>query len=248
MSSYRICQPGPKQEIPPRRISGRAAACIDFARNNTQTMKLDGCSAVITGASAGIGRELARQLGRRAKLLVVVARRRDRLEQLRSELLRVNGALQIEIREVDLSNLEQTMQLAGWLAHEPIDFLVNNAVLGDHGSFATADSNRVNEQIQVNALALTTLTRALLPRMIAQKRGAILNVSSSAGFLPLPKIAVYAATKAYVTSFSEAIRAETRDYGISVTTLCPGPVHTEFAEIADRQPEQEQKSQKSLVH
>ncbi len=81
----------------------------------------------------------------------------------------------------------------------------------------------------MNVLALTALTRALLPRMIAQKRGAILNVSSSAGFLPLPGIAVYAATKAYVTSFSEAIRAETRDCGITVTALCPGPVHTEFA-------------------
>jgi uncharacterized protein len=198
-------------------------------------MKLDGCSAVITGASAGIGREITRQLAGRAKLLVLVARRRDRLEQLRSELLRVNGALQIEIREVDLSNFEQTMQFAGWLANEPIDFLVNNAGLGDHGSFATAYPNRVNEQIQVNALALTALTRAVLPRMIAQKRGAILNVSSSAGFLPLPTLAVYAATKAYVTSFSEAIRAETRALGITVTALCPGPVHTEFARVADRE-------------
>ena len=86
----------------------------------------------------------------------------------------------------------------------------------------------------MNVLALTALTRALLPRMIAQKRGAILNVSSSAGFLPLPGIAAYAATKAYVTSFSEAIRAETRGCGITVTALCPGPVHTEFAEVANR--------------
>jgi short-subunit dehydrogenase len=200
-------------------------------------MTLDGCSAIITGASAGIGRELARQLGSRAKLLVLVARRRDRLEQLRGELQRVNQALQVEIREVDLSNLEQTMQLAGWLTNEPIDFLVNNAGLGDHGSFATADPNRVNEQIQVNALGLTILTRAVLPRMIAQKRGAILNVSSSAGFLPLPDLAVYAATKAYVTSFSEAVRAETRGLGITVTALCPGPVHTEFGEVAGREQE-----------
>jgi len=210
-------------------------------------MKLDGCSAVITGASAGIGRELARQLAGRTKLLVLVARRRDRLDQLRSELLRVNGALQVEIREVDLSNLEQTMQLAGWLANEPIDFLLNNAGLGDHGSFATADSNRVNEQIQVNALALTALARAVLPRMIAQKRGAILNVSSSAGFLPLPDLAVYAATKAYVTSFSEAIRAETRGLGITVTALCPGPVHTEFDQVANRE-QQRRKVRTSPAH
>lgn len=210
-------------------------------------MNLDDCSAVITGASAGIGCELARQLAHRAKLLVLIARRRDRLEQLRSELLRVNGALQIEIREVDLSNLEQTVQLAGWLANKPIDFLVNNAGLGDHGPFATADPIRVNEQIQVNISGLTALTRAVLPRMIEQKRGAVLNVSSSAGFLPLPDFAVYAATKAYVTSFSEAIRAETRALGITVTALCPGPVHTEFANVANRE-QQRQKIRITPAH
>src|SRR3982750_4598465 len=111
-------------------------------------MKLDGCSALITGASAGIGRELARQLAARAKLLVLVARRRDRLEQLRTELVARNPALLFNIREADLSNLEQTMQLAVSLRNEPIDFLINNAGLGDHGSFATADSTRVNQQIQ----------------------------------------------------------------------------------------------------
>ena len=197
-------------------------------------MDLDNCSAVITGASAGIGREFARELASRAKLLVLVARRRDRLEQLRTELVARNPALLVNIRETDLSNLEQTMQLAALLTNEPIDFLINNAGVGDHGSFATADPIHVNEQVQVNVLALTALTRALLPQMIAQKRGAILNVSSSAGFLPLPGIAAYAATKAYVTSFSEAIRAETRGCGITVTALCPGPVDTEFAEVANR--------------
>src|SRR5437879_3322482 len=210
-------------------------------------MNLDNCSAVITGASAGIGRELARQLAARARLLVLVARRRDRLEELRGELQAKNPALRVETRDVDLSNLEQTMQLAASLANEPIDLLINNAGLGDHGSFATADPIRVNDQVQVNVLALTALTRALLPRMVAQKRGAILNVSSSAGFLPLPGIAVYAATKAYVTSFSEAIRAETRDCRITVTSLCPGPVHTEFAEIANRQADR-RKRRTSLVH
>ena len=197
-------------------------------------MNLDNCSAVITGASAGIGREFARQLASRAKLLVLVARRRDRLEQLRTELVARNSALLVNIHQTDLSNLEQTTQLAALLTNEPIDFLINNAGVGDHGSFATADPIHVNEQVQVNVLALTALTRALLPQMIAQKRGAILNVSSSAGFLPLPGIAAYAATKAYVTSFSEAIRAETRGCGITVTALCPGPVDTEFAEVANR--------------
>ena len=210
-------------------------------------MTLDNCSAVITGASAGIGREFARQLASRAKLLVLVARRRDRLEQLCTELVARNPALLVNIRETDLSNLEQTMQLAALLTKEPIDFLINNAGVGDHGSFATADPIHVNEQVQVNALALTALTRALLPRMIAQKRGAILNVSSSAGFLPLPGIAAYAATKAYVTSFSEAIRAETRGCGITVTALCPGPVDTEFAEVADRE-SRRKKPRSGLMH
>src|SRR5205807_728734 len=149
------------------------------------TMNLDNCSAVITGASAGIGRELARQLAARAKLLVLVARRRDRLEQLRTELVARNPALLVDIREADLSNLEQTMQLAAVLRNELIDFLINNAGVGDQGSFATADPIHVNEQVLGNVLALTALTRALLPRMIAQKRGGILNVSSSAGLLPL---------------------------------------------------------------
>lgn len=210
-------------------------------------MKLEGCSAIITGASAGIGRELARQLVDRAKLLVLVARRQDRLIQLRSELLGVNRQLRVEIREVDLSSLDQVIRLSDSLANEPIDFLVNNAGLGDHGLFVTADPIRVNEQVQVNVLALTALTRVFLPRMIAQKRGAILNVSSSAGFLPLPEFAVYAATKAYVTSFSEALRAETRRLGITVTALCPGPVHTEFADIADRE-QRRQKVKTSFAH
>jgi short-subunit dehydrogenase len=210
-------------------------------------MTLDNCSAVITGASAGIGREFARQLASRARLLVLVARRRDRLEQLRTELVAGNPALLVNIREADLSNLEETMQLAAVLTNEPIDFLINNAGLGDHGPFTKADPTRVNQQIQVNVLALTALTRALLPRMIAQKRGAILNVSSSAGFLPLPGIAAYAATKAYVTSFSEAIRAETRGCGITVTALCPGPVDTEFAEVANRESRGE-KPRSGLMH
>jgi short-subunit dehydrogenase len=197
-------------------------------------MNLDNCTALITGASAGIGRELARQLAPRAKALILVARRRDRLEQLKKELIAMQPSLRVEIQETDLSNLEETMRLSQSLAEQPIDFLINNAGLGDLGPLVSADPQRVNEQVQVNVLALTVLTRAVLPRMLAQRRGAILNVSSSAGFLPLPGFAIYAATKAYVTSFSEAIRAETRGCGISVTALCSGPVKTEFTQIADR--------------
>jgi uncharacterized protein len=196
-------------------------------------MKLDNCSAVITGASAGIGREFARQLALRAQRIVLVARRGDRLEELRLELQAINPPLEVEIQVADLSVLEQVMELGRDLSKDkPVDFLINNAGLGDYGPVSTANPRRLNEMIQINVLAVTALTRALLPQMIAQKRGAILNVSSSAGFLPIPGFAVYAATKAYVTSFSEALRAEIRGSGISVCTLCPGPVHTEFMAVA----------------
>jgi short-subunit dehydrogenase len=201
-------------------------------------MKLNHCSAIVTGASAGIGREFARQLAPRARRLVLVARRRDRLEQLWSELLAQNPALRVELRIADLSILEHVMELAAALREEPIDFLINNAGLGDYGPFASADPIRLHEMIQVNVLALTALTRAVLPQMIAQKRGAILNVSSSASFLPIPGFSVYAATKAYVTNFSEALRAEVAANGISVCALCPGPVDTEFVAVASRGGEQ----------
>src|SRR5207253_11355492 len=104
----------------------------------------------------------------------------------------------------------------------------------DSGIFAESDHDRTKEMTIVNVAALTLVTRHLLPRMIAQHRGAILNVSSSAGFLPIPGSAVYAATKAYVTSFSEALRAELRGTGVSVCAVCPGPVRTEFQEVASR--------------
>lgn len=196
-------------------------------------MKIDNCSAVITGASAGIGLEFARQLAGRAQRIVLVARRRDRLEELRLELLKRNPGLQVEIQVADLSILEHVVELGHVvLKNGPVDFLINNAGLGDYGPVATAEPRRLNEMIQVNVLALTALTRALLQQMIARKRGAILNVSSSAGFLPIPGFAVYAATKAYVTSFSEALRAEVRGSQISVCALCPGPVQTEFMTVA----------------
>jgi uncharacterized protein len=197
---------------------------------------LKGCCALITGASAGIGREFARQLAGRAASLVLVARRLDRLEELRDELIRKDPNLNVHCRAVDLSNASEVEELSAWLSHEQIaiDFLINNAGLGDRGSFATAEPERVREMLAVNVVALTTLTRALLPAMIERKRGAILNVSSSAGFLPIRKMAVYAASKSYVTSFSDSIRGEVRKQGIIVTALCPGPVGTEFSSVARR--------------
>lgn len=200
-------------------------------------MKLDGCNALITGASAGIGREFARQLaGRRAKSLILIARREHRLNELRGELEQQYPNLAVFVRKTDLADLVQLNELLAWLNHERIDvdLLINNAGLGDSGTFATSDPIRNKQMTLVNIVALTTLTRDLLPQMIARRRGGILNVSSSAGFLPIPDFAVYSATKAYVTSFSEALRAELRQTGVSVCALCPGPVHTEFQEVAKR--------------
>src|ERR1700730_4356076 len=199
-------------------------------------MQLDNCTALITGASAGIGREVARGLASRARTVVLVARREERLNELRNELRNRNSQLNVHVRVVDLCHKLQINELVPWLEQNKIDidFLINNAGLGDVGPFATSPPARNDEMLQVNIVALTTLTRALLPQMISRKRGAILNVSSSAGFLPIPEFNVYAATKAYVSSFTESLRAELRGTGVTVTALCPGPVHTEFQAKAQR--------------
>ena len=199
-------------------------------------MKLDDCSALITGASSGIGREFARQLAKCARRIVLVARRSERLANLRDELLNQNLNLDVHVRVVDLTDNAQIESLIDSLARDKVDvdLLINNAGLGDSGPFATSDPIRNEQMALVNVMALTSLTRRLLPHMVAKRRGGILNVSSSAGFLPIPGDAVYAATKAYVTSFSEALRAELRGTGVSVCAVCPGPVRTEFQEVAKR--------------
>ena len=160
-----------------------------------------------------------------------------------------NQSFRIHVRKVDLSDLVQLQDLLEWLDREKldVDLLVNNAGLGDSGPFAKSDPVRNNEMTLVNVTALTSLTRHLLPQMIAKRRGGILNVSSSAGFLPIPGSAVYAATKAYVTSLSEALRAELRGTGVSVCALCPGPVVTEFQQVAKREGVQPDIGPKFLV-
>lgn len=213
-------------------------------------MDLKGCCALVTGASSGIGREFARQLAGRASSLVLVARRLDRLEELRQELTKKDPNLNVHCRAVDLSRQNEIEELREWLAREgiAIDFLINNAGLGDRGSFATSDPERLRQMLAVNMVALTILTRALLPAMIEKKRGAILNVSSTAGFLPIRKLAVYAASKAYVTNFSDGIRGEVRKQGIAVTALCPGPVDTEFSFVAQRNSGKQPMASPSFMH
>src|SRR2546430_13050955 len=213
-------------------------------------MKIDHCNALITGASSGIGREFAQQLAGRAQSLVLVARNEERLGEARNKLTRQHPSLTVHIRKTDLANHSAVEELNAWLEHEKIhaDLLINNAGLGDSGAFATSDPRRNEQMTLVNVVALTFLTRSLLPQMIARKRGAILNVSASAGFLPIPGFAVYAASKAYVTSFSEAIRAELRGTGVIVTSLCPGPVETEFQQVARRNHSGQKRSSPKLSH
>lgn len=205
-------------------------------------MKLDGCTALITGASAGLGAEFSRQIAPRARALILFARRLERLEALRNELTTKHPVLKVHVHAIDLSKHKSISQLCEWLQSEALtpDLLINNAGLGDRGEFATSDFGRVNDMMQVNVVSLTLLTRKLVPAMIAGKRGAILNVSSSASFMPIPGMSVYAASKAYVTSFSEALGSEVRSHGITVSTLCPGPVHTEFAAVAARAGDRQQ--------
>lgn len=196
----------------------------------------EGCTALITGASSGLGVEFARQLAPHAQGLVLVARRTDRLEALRDELQAAHRHLNVSIYGADLAREEQRRDFVAWLEGEnlKVDFLVNNAGLGDRGSFESSDWDRVRAMLDVNIGALTHLTHLLIPSMIRGGRAAILNVSSVAGFFPLPNMAVYSATKAYVTSLSEALAIELRPLGITVTALCPGPVPTEFFTVARR--------------
>ena len=200
-------------------------------------MKLDDCNALITGASAGIGREFAHQLAGRARSMILVARRDERLIELANHLKREHPKLVVHVRKVDLGDLGQLQAFLESLDREKleVDLLINNAGLGDSGPFAQSDPDRNKEMTLLNVATLTLITRHFLPQMIAKHRGAVLNVSSSAGFLPIPLSAVYAATKAYVTSFSEALRAELYGTGVGVCALCPGPVVTEFQRVAKRE-------------
>ena len=195
-----------------------------------------GRTVLITGASAGIGHEFARQLAPVTTKMVLVARRNDRLKALESEIRGINSKLELFSRPLDLRDKDELEHFCDWFDQSGlgIDLLINNAGLGDHGPFIDGEWERVNSMLLVNIHALTYLTFRVLPVMRKAGRGAILNVSSIAGFLPLPNNAVYAATKAYVTSFSEAVRAELHSSNISVTVLCPGPVSTEYLLHATR--------------
>lgn len=186
---------------------------------------------VITGASSGIGTELAKGLASRGFPLVLVARRRDRLDELANELI-AEYQIEVEVLPLDLSDRQTRGQLIERLRTDPIAGLCNSAGFGTSGDFWTLPFERESEEVNLNVLALTELTHAALPGMVERGAGAVLNIASIAGFQPIPYMAVYSATKAYVLSFSEAVHEELHGTGVSVTALCPGPVPTEWAQIA----------------
>ena len=195
-------------------------------------------AAIITGASAGLGEEFAVQLADMGvSRIVLTARRAERLATLQSCLAASNPALRVDTITADLSDPGDVAQLIAALNSLEgftCDILINNAGFGDLGTFETSEPEKIEAMLEVNMVALTRLTRWALPGMLKKKAGWICNVGSTAGLLPLPSFAVYAATKAYVNSFSEALRIELRGSGVNVLALCPGPVETEFGEVASR--------------
>jgi len=190
-------------------------------------------TALVTGASYGIGREIALACARRGHDLVLVARSRERLDQLAEESVK-SHAVRAHVVECDLQGAggpERVLEATAGLGAS-IDILVNNAGYGTHGPFAESDIAKELGMIDLNVRALTHLTRLFLPSMLARKRGRILNVASTAGFQPGPLMAVYYATKAYALHFSEALAEELAGSGVTVTALCPGPTASEFQERA----------------
>lgn len=187
---------------------------------------------LITGASGGIGYELAKLFARDHHNLVLVARSGDKLTQVASEL-QAHG-ISIKIVPLDLAEAPAPKFLFDQLQREgiPVDILINNAGFGAFGDFAHMSDQHILGQINLNILALTQLTKLFLPPMLDRRSGRIMNVASTAGFQPGPLMAVYYATKAYVISFSEAIANELHDSGVTVTCFCPGATHTGFAKRA----------------
>jgi len=186
-------------------------------------------TALVTGASAGLGRDYARLFAADGHDVVLVARRQDRLEELAREL--EPRGVRAHVLAIDLARPEAPRRIADELRARSvtIDFLVNNAGFGTNGPFAEADAAKQLEMIQVNVVALVELTRLLLPDMLARGHGRILNVGSTAGFQAGPFMAVYYASKAFVNSFSEALAYELDGTGVTATVSCPGATATEFA-------------------
>jgi uncharacterized protein len=191
-------------------------------------------TSLITGASSGIGLDLAHLFAAKKYDLILVARREDKLREVAAVIMREHG-VKVEVIAADLSQPAAPAALVAELERRglAVDVLVNNAGFGDRGAVAELSVERQRDMLQVNVTALTELSRYLLPAMLQRKRGGILNVASTAAFQPGPFMSVYYASKAYVLSFSEGLAEELRDTGVTVTCLCPGATATEFAQEAN---------------
>jgi short-subunit dehydrogenase len=190
-------------------------------------------TALVTGASSGIGAELARELGRRGHNLILVARRADRLAELAAELGRCSG-IRAETIAADLGDADERDRLAAEVAsHElAVEVLVNCAGFGSTGDLQRDDREALLAMVRLNCEALLDLQARYSPGMAERGRGAIINLASTAAFQPMPSNAAYAASKAFVLSLGEATHAELSQAGVAVTVVCPGPVKTEFADVA----------------
>jgi short-subunit dehydrogenase len=190
--------------------------------------EFSGKTALITGASSGIGADLARELARRGANVVLVARRADRLESLAAEI----AALGVSALAYPCDIADGQARVALAAAHPAVDILVNNAGLGVFGAFNESDWGKVANMLEVNVTALTHLTHLFAKPMAARGYGRVLMVASTAAFQPVPLYAVYAATKAYVLSLGEALNVEYAKQGVLFTTLCPGSTASEFFDVA----------------
>jgi len=192
-----------------------------------------GMTALVTGASSGIGKAIARELAAQGASLILVSRNAQRLEQ-EADDLRVRFGANVHVFPEDLGRREERLELFAWIQKSglAVDILVNNAGLAHYGPFDQASFEDTSAMLDLNIQALTHLTRLFLPGMLERKTGGILNVSSTAGFQPLPNLSVYAATKAFVLNFSEALWAECRGRGVRIFCLCPGNTLTRFHQTA----------------
>ena len=187
--------------------------------------------AVVTGASSGIGAELARELARRGHSLILVARRADRLADLAREITAEHGVT-VDVRATDLADRAARRALAGELAARPVDVLCDNAGFGTFGRLHSLDPAREQDEVEVNVVAVHDLLLAVLPGMVTRRAGAVLITGSTAGNQPLPGNATYAASKAFANSLAEALHSELKGTGVSCTLLAPGPVRSEFTRVA----------------
>lgn len=194
-------------------------------------------TAVVTGASSGLGVEYAKELAARGSNLVIVARRKDALDELAAKITKTSG-VKVQTIALDLSTPTSAKKLMAELKKLKVEpqILINNAGFGTSGRFTKDNADKVQEEIQLNVGTLVDLTHAVLPAMIAAKAGAIVNIASTAAYQPVPGMAVYAATKAFVLSFTSAVWGETKGTGVRVLAVSPGATATEFFKVAGAKP------------